>query len=209
MTTPASPASAHPGPCEYRNVLGWSGVGPDHQARGLSHGRAAAGAPPYPGDPVTGGRHLGHPEVLADLRPGLARRLDQDRIEQGPPRAVQGVHALVGGKPPVHDQAVGVETHPAGRRRARRRQHAQQAPPLQQRHARDLELMGGDGVTGKPDPVHRQHPQPCRASSIAVAAPAIRAPTTITSYRPAPIAASFRPASIRKRMEAPYGTVQS
>jgi hypothetical protein len=26
MTTPASPASAHPGPCEHRNVLGWSGV---------------------------------------------------------------------------------------------------------------------------------------------------------------------------------------
>src|SRR5258708_35253848 len=33
---------------------------------------------------------------------------------------------------------------------------------------------------------------PCLASSIAVAAPATRAPTTITSYRPAPIAASFR-----------------
>src|SRR6266498_4892180 len=32
---------------------------------------------------------------------------------------------------------------------------------------------------------------PCRASSIAVAAPATRAPTTITSYRPAPIAASL------------------
>src|SRR5262245_20474461 len=34
---------------------------------------------------------------------------------------------------------------------------------------------------------------PCRASSIAVAAPATRAPTTITSYRPAPIAASTHP----------------
>src|SRR5262249_18829496 len=32
---------------------------------------------------------------------------------------------------------------------------------------------------------------PRRASSIAVAAPATRAPTTITSYRPAPIAASI------------------
>src|SRR6516165_6332202 len=40
---------------------------------------------------------------------------------------------------------------------------------------------------------------PCRASSIAVAAPATRAPTTITSYRPAPIAASLPP--------FPYGTV--
>src|SRR5258708_37150800 len=40
---------------------------------------------------------------------------------------------------------------------------------------------------------------PCLASSIAVAAPATRAPTTITSYRPAPIAASFR--------QPPYATV--
>src|SRR5215469_32898 len=42
---------------------------------------------------------------------------------------------------------------------------------------------------------------PCRASSIAVAAPATRAPTTITSYRPAPIAASFR-----RFHTVPYGT---
>src|SRR5215475_13920520 len=34
---------------------------------------------------------------------------------------------------------------------------------------------------------------PCRASSIAVAAPATRAPTTITSYRPAPITVSPLP----------------
>src|SRR5690348_11303058 len=40
---------------------------------------------------------------------------------------------------------------------------------------------------------------PCRASSIAVAAPATRAPTTITSYRSAPIAAPF--------CQLPYGTV--
>src|SRR5215472_8976026 len=42
---------------------------------------------------------------------------------------------------------------------------------------------------------------PCRASSIAVAAPATRAPTTITSYRPAPIAASSG--------QPPYATVWS
>src|SRR6516225_5824447 len=50
---------------------------------------------------------------------------------------------------------------------------------------------------------------PCRASSIAVAAPATRAPTTITSYRPAPMPASLLSASIRYRMGLPYGTVQS
>src|SRR6195256_4369693 len=49
---------------------------------------------------------------------------------------------------------------------------------------------------------------PCRASSIAVAAPATRAPTTITSYRPAPIAASFGPAPVRYRTDLPYGSVQ-
>src|SRR6266700_5605601 len=53
--------------------------------------------------------------------------------------------------------------------------------------------------------------RPCRASSIAVVAPATRAPTTMTSYRPAPITASlpsFLPrypyASV---WIAPYGTV--
>src|SRR5579862_6611006 len=40
---------------------------------------------------------------------------------------------------------------------------------------------------------------PCCASSIAVAAPATRAPTTITSYRPALIAASSA--------QLPYATV--
>src|SRR5260221_12197575 len=48
---------------------------------------------------------------------------------------------------------------------------------------------------------------PCRASSIAVAAPATRAPTTITSYRPAPIAASFRQppyAAVWKLHTVPY-----
>ena len=72
-----------------------------------------------------------------------------------------GVHALICGELPVPDQAAaGVETHPAGRRRARRRQLAQKAPPVQQRRARDLKLMRGDGVTGKRNPVHRQHPKP-------------------------------------------------
>src|SRR5215471_1784940 len=42
--------------------------------------------------------------------------------------------------------------------------------------------------------------RPCRASSIAVAAPATRAPTTITSYWPALIAASSEPS-------VPYATV--
>ena len=42
---------------------------------------------------------------------------------------------------------------------------------------------------------------PCRASSIAVAAPPTRAPTTITSYRPAPIAVSS--------CRYPYATVWS
>jgi hypothetical protein len=136
-------------------------VRPDHQPRGLRHGRAAAGAAPYPGDPVAGGRQLRYPEVLADLRPGRARGIDQDSVEQGPPRAVQGIDAFAGGESPVHDQAAaGVETHPAGRRRARRRQLPEQAPPVQQRRARHLQLMGADRVAGKRDPVHRQHPQP-------------------------------------------------
>src|SRR5690348_4127049 len=42
---------------------------------------------------------------------------------------------------------------------------------------------------------------PCRASSIAVAAPATRAPTTITSYRPAPIAATL----LSRFHTLPYG----
>src|SRR5262249_19065938 len=52
---------------------------------------------------------------------------------------------------------------------------------------------------------------PCRVSSIAVAAPATRVPTTITSYRPALIVASQCPVSIRCRMESSirYRTVMA
>jgi len=117
-------------------------VGPDDQARAVGHDRAAAGAAPDPGDPVTGGRQLRHPEVLAHLRAGLARRVDQDGIEQRPPRAQQRVHPGIRGEPAVHDHATaGVEAHPAHGRGARRRQPAQQAPLVQPGDTRDLELM--------------------------------------------------------------------
>src|SRR6266852_3827033 len=46
---------------------------------------------------------------------------------------------------------------------------------------------------------------PCRASSIAVVAPATRAPTTMTSYRPAPILSPLVPVH-RHPYGAPYGT---
>ena len=123
-----------------------------------STGMTPAKAPMNRSVSVGPGELLGA-EPLTDLRAGRAGGVDEQRVQHGAAGTVERVDALAGREVPVQHHRPGVEPHPAGGRRSRGAQLAEQAPPVQAGDAGDLDLMRGDGVTGEARPVNEQDPR--------------------------------------------------
>jgi hypothetical protein len=92
-------------------------IGSHHDAGRFGHRLAVGGVPADSHRATVGDEHLVHVKALADLRPGLARGVDQERVEDGAAGTVQRVDALVGLVAAGQDVVAGVEPDlPGGRR---------------------------------------------------------------------------------------------
>jgi len=78
-------------------------------------------------------------------------------------------------------------------RRATCREYpVEQAPAVQVHRTVPVDEMPMRGIARKPCPIYEEHVEPASPRSIAVAAPAQRAPTTIASYTAATLTARKR-----------------
>ena len=135
-------------------------IGAHDQVRPLGDRSAPPRKAADPGDPIARADHPFHHEVLPDLGARGPRGLHQQRVQHRAPRAVEGVHPVVRREMSIQDGMAGVEADPAGGRRAGHPYPFQQSPPVQPGHTGHLDLVGGQGVAGKPGSVDREHPQP-------------------------------------------------
>ena len=94
----------------------------------LSAGRRAAADA---GDAAVGEGELVDDEALSHLRARVARSLDQQRVEQRPPRPIHRVNFAQRGEAAFEDDRAGIEAHPPDRRRSRRGDLAEQSPALE------------------------------------------------------------------------------
>ena len=91
--------------------------------------------------------------ILAQLRPGLHRGIDQDRIQHGPPRADDGVHAFVFRVIAVNHRFPKLEAS-LGRRGTVRSQHRiQQSPAPEGCRPFELDLVCGECIAREMSPV--------------------------------------------------------
>src|SRR5664279_5755491 len=91
-------------------------VGTDHHLCGHGAALAVASMSLYAGDPVAVPEQRVDPEVLDYLGTGLPRRIDKDRVEHRPARAVERVDALTRREVAVQDRPARIEPDRARRR---------------------------------------------------------------------------------------------
>jgi hypothetical protein len=119
-------------------------------------------------------------EVLAHLCAGLACGVDEDRVEHGAAWAVDRVDALKGGRLPSRRTPF-CSNGRARTGRIGRDDGVEQPLSAAAAPRRALNLVSRERVAGNAARSTTSTSSPLRASSIAVAEPATRAPTTITS----------------------------
>ena len=123
-------------------------VGADDELRGLRDGatiRATADAR----HAVAVEHQRVEGEALAHLRPGVARGVDEQLVEQRAARAVDGACAVELREAPAQHHGPGIEAHRGRRRRARGENTIEDPPAPQPRDAGNLDLVGGERVARK------------------------------------------------------------
>lgn len=143
--------------------------------------RSAAHASDDAGDPITGPHHITDREVLDEFDTGLDRSLDEQRIQHCPPRADVSATPPTAG--PIPDNCTGptskridvIGAHPRARSRSSNPHASRRAAPRCHKKCVDMVSLGNVARSTSATRC------PARASSIAVDAPAHRAPTTTTS----------------------------
>ena len=117
-------------------------------------------AAPHTRGPAVRPDHLTDHEAFDQVGAGVGGRLDHERVEDGPPRAV-GVGRACHRRPDAgHLHRAGVEGDLADGRATAGAQAAEQPPGLQPGCAPLPEEMGRHGVAGKRRPVDESHPVP-------------------------------------------------
>jgi hypothetical protein len=103
---------------------------------------------------------IGHGDAEPHLGVGGGGRVDQDRVEHGAPRRVQGVHAKRRLDGDRHDGIGVAERGAAHRGRARRDDLVEQAPSGQLQHAAAHQGVRGEGVGTVAAAVDEEDAQP-------------------------------------------------
>jgi hypothetical protein len=103
---------------------------------------------------------VGHGDAEPHLGAGGGGRVDQDRVEHGAARRVQGVHAVGRLDGDRHDGIGVAERGAAHLGRARRDDLVEQAPPVQLQHAAAHQGVRGEGVGTVAAAVDEEHAQP-------------------------------------------------